>query len=306
MSIVLITGAATGIGNLTARTLAATGHTVYASMRDPNGRNAAHAADLQRSAETAAGELHVIELDVTSQRSADAAVAGILEHSRHLDVVVHNAGHLYVGYVEAFTPEDIAHLFDVNTIGVHRVNRAVLPHFRSRGQGLLLYIGSTTSVVVPPFMGPYVASKTAADALAQVTAYEVGQLGIETTIVMPGPFTQGTEHFPNASRASDTERSTAYRRLDPLVARNEDATTSLFPDPEQAQPQAVADEIDRVLALPAGTRPFRSVVDFSQAHVDDVNGVMRWAQEDFLTRMGFGQLLHVHSSPENAGTVTAG
>jgi NAD(P)-dependent dehydrogenase (short-subunit alcohol dehydrogenase family) len=151
--------------------------------------------------------------------------------------------------------------------------------------------------VVPPFLGPYVASKTAADALAQVTAYEVGQLGIETTIVMPGPFTQGTEHFPNASHAGDAERAAGYAILDPLVARNEEATTGLFPHPAEAQPQAVADEIARVLALPFGTRPFRTVVDFSQAHVDEVNAVMRSAQEEFVTRLGFPQLLRVKPVP---------
>jgi NAD(P)-dependent dehydrogenase (short-subunit alcohol dehydrogenase family) len=304
MSTVLITGAATGIGNLTARTLAAAGHTVYASMRDVTGRNAVHAEELLGAARRQDHDLRVVELDVTSQESADAAVAQVLDQSGQLDVVVHNAGHLYVGYVEAFTAEDIAHLIDVNTIGVHRVNRAVLPHMRSRGEGTLVYVGSTTSVVVPPFLGPYVASKTAADALAQVTAYEVGQLGIETTIVMPGPFTQGTEHFPNASHAGDAERAAGYAILDPLVARNEEATTGLFANPEEAHPQAVADEIARALDLPFGARPFRTVVDFSQAHVDEVNAVMRRAQEEFVTRMGFPQLLEV--SPRAATVGDAG
>jgi NAD(P)-dependent dehydrogenase (short-subunit alcohol dehydrogenase family) len=297
MSVVLITGAATGIGNLTANTLAAAGHTVYASMRDVNGRNAGRAQELVAEAKRLGRDLRVVELDVTSQESADAAVAQILSEAKQLDAVVHNAGHLYGGYVEAFTAEDIAHLIDVNTIGVHRVNRAVLPHLRSRRDGTLIYVGSTTSVVAPPFLGPYVASKTAADSLATVTAYEVGQLGIETTIVMPGPFTQGTEHFPNASHAGDAERAAGYGDLDQLVARNEKATEGLFPPDVDAHPQAVAEEIARVLALPAGTRPFRTVVDFSDAHVDEVNAVMRKAQEEFVTRLGFGELLHVKREP---------
>jgi NAD(P)-dependent dehydrogenase (short-subunit alcohol dehydrogenase family) len=291
--VVLITGAATGIGNLTARALAAAGHTVYASMRSVAGRNAQHAAELIDLGQRNNQDLRVVDLDVTSEASADAAVATILDEAGRLDTVVHNAGHLFVGYVEAFTADDVAHLFDINTIGVHRVNRAALPHMRERGSGTLLYVGSTTSVVVPPFLGPYVASKTAADALAQVTAYEVSQLGIETIIVMPGPFTQGTEHFPNASHAGDAERAAGYAELDPLVARNEEATEGLFPTDVDADPRTVAEEIVRVLALPSGARPFRTVVDFSAAGVEQVNEVLHRAQEEFVTRLGFGELLHV-------------
>lgn len=293
-NVVLVTGAATGIGNLTVRALAAAGHTVYASMRNVAGRNADRAAELVEIGRRENQDLRVVELDVTSEESAEAAVATIVEEAGHLDAVVHNAGHLFVGYVEAFTPEDVAHLIDVNTIGVHRVNRAVLPHMRGRRSGTLIYVGSTTSVVLPPFLGPYVASKTAADALAQATAYEVNHLGIETTIVMPGPFTQGTQHFPNASHATDAQRNAGYAELDPLVARNEEATEGLFPAGVDAHPGAVADEIVRVLALPVGTRPLRTVVDFSQAGVEKVTEVLYQAQEEFITRMGFGdKLLHL-------------
>ncbi|MBQ1090540.1 SDR family NAD(P)-dependent oxidoreductase [Streptomyces sp. B93] len=295
-SVVLVTGAATGIGNLTARSLAAAGHTVYASMRDLRGRNAAHAGELLDLARREGQDIRVVELDVRSEASAEAAVATVLDEAGRLDTVVHNAGHLYVGYAEAFTPEDVQRLLDVNTVGIQRVNRAVLPHMRARRSGTLLYVGSTTSVVVPPFLGPYVASKSAADALAQATAYEVGQFGIETTIVMPGPFTQGTEHFPGASRAGDAERSRAYAALDAMVARNEQATEGLFPPGADAHPRAVAEEIVRVLGLPAGSRPLRTVVDFSQAGVEEVNEVMRRAQEDFVTRLGFGGLLHAKTA----------
>ncbi|TDC39362.1 SDR family NAD(P)-dependent oxidoreductase [Micromonospora sp. 15K316] len=294
-STVLITGAATGIGNLTARALATAGHTVYASLRDIEGRNSARVKDLLELSLRAGLDLRVVELDVQSESSAEAAVAAILDETGRLDTVVHNAGHLYIGYVEAFTPGDVQRLFDINVLGIQRVNRAVLPHMRSRRSGTLLYVGSTTSVVMPPFMGPYVASKVAADALAQVTAYEVNHLGIETTIVVPGPFTQGTDHFPNASHAGDEKRKPAYSALDPLVAGYEQATSNLFTPGVDAHPRAVAEEITRILALPAGTRPFRSVVDFTDAGVERVNEMLRRAQEEFITRLGLGELLHVRT-----------
>ncbi|NIY69365.1 SDR family oxidoreductase [Streptomyces malaysiensis] len=294
MSVVLITGAATGIGNLTAKALARAGHTVYASMRSVKGSNREHARELLDIAEKENQDLRVVELDVTSQEAADAAVQRILEETGQLDVVVQNAGHLYVGYLEAFTPEDLAHLFDTNVLGAHRVNRAALPHMRQRRAGTLIWVGSTIPITTPPFLGPYTASKAAMDSLAVSYAYELNAFGIESTIVMPGAFTQGTQHFPDASQAGDAARAAEYAELDPLVQRNNEAHDQLFPHgAENAHPSAVADEIVRVLALPRGTKPLRTVVDFTEAGVEKANAVVQSTREAFVQRMGFGELLQV-------------
>lgn len=290
---VLITGAATGIGNLTARALATAGHTVFASMRGPGKSNAGHARELLDTAEKDRVDLRVVELDVQSQDSCDAAVRTVLDAAGQLDVVIHNAGHLYVGYTEAFTAEDVNHLFDINATGVQRLNRSALPHMRERGDGVLLYVGSTIPISTPPFLGPYVASKAAMDALAVVTSYEVGQFGIETVIVMPGAFTKGTEHFPDASHASDEARGKEYAKLDHLVARNEEATASLLDDGDDGNPVVVATEIARILGLPKGEKPYRSVVDLTHADVERANAVNQEVRENFVRRMGFEQLLRV-------------
>ncbi len=292
MSVILITGAATGIGNLTAQRLAAAGHTVFATMRDIGGRNAEPAANLLEIAARDHVDLRVLDLDVTSEDSANAAVQRAIAEAGHLDVVVNNAGHLLVGYVEAFAPDDLAHLIDVNTIGVHRVNRAVLPHFRERRAGTLMYVGSTIPITTPPFLGPYVVSKAAMDALAVTTAYEANTFGVETVIVMPGPITQGTEHFPNAGRASDTERAAAYRALDPMVAANEHATTQLLGPGPLRGAAGVAEEITRVLDLPFGHKPFRTVVDDADAGVKHVNWAAYQARAAFVHRLGMADLLH--------------
>ena len=297
MSVVLITGAGTGIGNLTAKTLATAGHHVWASMRDPNGRDAARAKDLQDAPTGAGGSIQVVELDVLSQDSANGAVDTVIGESGRLDVVIHNAGHLFVGYVEAFTAEEIQGLFDTNVLGVHRLNRAVLPHMRERRAGTLLYVGSTIPITTPPFLGPYVASKAAMDSLAVATSYEANAFGIETVIVMPGAFTEGTDHFPNASRASDETVSEAYRALDPLLARNAEATASLIPPDVDGSPQSVGDEIARVLALPFGQKPFRTVVDLTDSGVPDVNEVVTGARHAFVERLGFGELLQANAEP---------
>jgi len=292
---ILITGASTGIGNLTARALATAGHTVYATMRDVTKKNSENAKSLKDFAAQNNFRINVVDLDVQSQESSDAAVEHIISEAGRIDVVVHNAGHLVVGYAEAFTAEDLQHLFDINVFGMQRVNRSVLPHMRERHSGTLIYVGSTSTVDLPPFLAPYVSSKSAFDALAATTAYEVGRFGIESTIVQPGPFTSGTQHFPNATQASDKKVTVAYSNLDELVARNEDATSNLFDEGVDANPVAVADEIVRILSLPKGQKPARSVIDFSHGGVETVNTALFDAQSSFLTRLGFSDLLEVRT-----------
>lgn len=146
---VLITGAATGIEALASMSLAAAGHTVFATMRDPQGRNASASATLPASAADAAGSITVLELDVLFQKSADRAVAVAVDTDGGVDVVVHNAAHLLFGVTEAFSAEKIVRAFDVNGIGALRVNRAVLPHMRRAGSGLLLWNGSGTTRSIP-------------------------------------------------------------------------------------------------------------------------------------------------------------
>ena len=294
MSVILITGASTGIGRLTALATARAGHTVFASMRDIEGRNAVHAREILAIGESEQVDLRVVELDVLSQDSADSAVAAVLEQAGRLDVVVHNAGHLVVGYAEAFTAEDLQHLFDINVIGMHRVNRAALPVLRGQRSGTLLYVGSTSTVSVPPFLAPYVASKAAFDALASTTAYEANQFGVESVIVMPGAFTTGTAHFPNATRPSDTERAAEYGELEALMAHNEAGTAALFRPGVNSDPIIVADEIVRLLELPFGHKPGRSVVDATGGDVAGVARTIGAESEDFVRRMGFDILLRAH------------
>jgi NAD(P)-dependent dehydrogenase (short-subunit alcohol dehydrogenase family) len=301
MSVVLITGASSGIGNLTARALVAAGHTVYASMRDVAGRNRPAADELLALGRSQSLDLRVVDLDVRSQESADAAVAAVIDEAGRLDVVVHNAGHLSLGYTEAYSAEEMADLLDVNALGAQRINRAALPHMRAQGTGTLVYIGSTTTVSVPPFLGPYVVSKFAFDALAQVTAYEVAPYGIETVIVMPGAFTRGTNHFAHASGPADQSVTAEYADLDHYVASYGEATEGLFAPGSDPDPASVAAEVARVLALPIGQKPRRTIVDFTQSSVERVTAAAEVEVADFLTRMGMGELLQVARRPDASG-----
>ena len=288
--IVLVTGAGSGIGKLTALSLAEAGHVVYASMRDIAGRNNARAAELRALAAQKKLQLHPLELDVLSQESADAAAATIVREQGHLDVVMQNAGHLVVGPTEAFTPQEIAKVFDTNVLGAQRVNRAVLPYLRAQESGLMLWISSTTTKGgFPPFMGPYGAAKAAMDSLAVTLAYEIARFGIETSIVVPGAFTKGTDHFPSAGRPADAAIAAAYARYDGLMDQIGARLSALMPD--RADPQAVADEIVRIVGMPVGTRPMRSVVDFVGDGAAEVFEVSERVRIEFAKRIGMADLL---------------
>lgn len=289
--IILVTGASSGIGRLSVRTLALSGHIVYASMRDIGGRNAPNAGNLRTFATEHSVDLRPLELDVQSQPSADAAIDAIYQEHGRLDVVMHNAGHLVIGPAEAFTPGELIRAFDVNVLGAQRVNRAALPRLRAQQHGLLLWTGSTTTRGGhPPFMGPYAAAKAAMDSLAVDYAYELARFGIETSIVVPGAFTKGTAHFPNAGRPADTSTAAAYEaRYHGVLDRVGARLSALMPD--DADPQAVADEVARIVNLPAGQRPFRSIVDFLGDGFKEVSAVAEQARINFAHRVGIADLL---------------
>ncbi|MEU2288543.1 SDR family NAD(P)-dependent oxidoreductase [Streptomyces sp. NPDC013178] len=289
---VLLTGAGTGIAALAAISLAQAGHTVFASMRDPEGRNATKAQALRDATGTAAGSLRVLELDVLSEKSAGRAVAEIVRNGGGLDVVVHNAAHLLVGVTEAFSPEEALRAYDVNAVGALRVNRAVLPVMRRQKSGLLLWIGSGTTRAIPPFLGPYTAAKAAFDAFADSTAWDVAVYGIETTILMPGVFTQGTAHFANAGFPADTERTAAYDKIAPYLASMGEDTERLMAGGVSAAPQIVAAEIVRIVNLPQGQRPRRAVADGSDYGAEIVNGAAEELRLRLARRMGITALLH--------------
>jgi NAD(P)-dependent dehydrogenase (short-subunit alcohol dehydrogenase family) len=288
---VVITGAGTGIGALTARSLAAAGHTVYATMRDPERRNTARAKALRDYADETGTDLRVIELDVTSSASAAAAAERVVAERGGIDVLVHNAAHLYYGITEGFTPEQVLAAYDVNAVGALRVNRAVLPHMRAARSGLLVWVGSGTSRIVPPFLAPYTAAKAAMDSLAESVAWEVARYGIETTIVMPGVFTDGTEHFPNAATPPTGPIPVGYDLVAEFVAGNEAATRRLFPPGTTGDPQIVADAITTLLATPAGQRPRRIVADASDFGAEPVNGAAEEQRLRLARRMGITELL---------------
>ncbi|MBG6094647.1 SDR family NAD(P)-dependent oxidoreductase [Nocardioides luteus] len=291
--IVVITGASSGFGALTARALARAGQTVYAGMRETGGRNApAVRAAADYSAEHGV-DLRAIELDVNSQDSVDAAIARIEADNGRIDVLIHNAGHMVVGPTEAFTPEQLAELYDVNVLSTQRVNRAVLPGMRARGAGLVVWVSSSSvKGGTPPYLAPYFAAKAGMDSLAVSYAGELARWGVETSIVVPGSFTSGTNHFAHSGRPADTAVEAAYEtRYAGLMGQVAEKLAALAP--ADADASMVSDEITRIVSLPAGERPFRVHIDPADDGSEEVSDVADRVRREFLTRVDLADLLTV-------------
>jgi len=290
--IILITGASSGFGRLTAEALARAGHRVYASMRDIKGRNAPHAVAMAKFSADKGVDLRPVELDVQSQESVDRAVAQVIAESGRIDVLMHNAGHMVFGPAEAFTPEQYATLYDVNVLSTQRVNRAVLPHMRRQKQGLLVWVSSSSSAGgTPPYLAPYFAAKAAMDAIAVQYARELARWGIETSIIVPGAFTSGTNHFAHSGKPADEARAAEYEE-GPYAGFGEEVQKAFAAIvPPDADAALVGDAIVKVVAAPFGKRPFRVHIDPTEDGADVGFTVLDRLRAEMLHRVGLSDLL---------------
>jgi NAD(P)-dependent dehydrogenase (short-subunit alcohol dehydrogenase family) len=290
--VILVTGASSGFGLMTAQCLAQAGHTVYASMRATATRNAPRVAAIAAWAADQKVDLRTVELDVQSDDSISSGIAAVLTEAGRLDTIVHNAGHMVVGPAEAFTAEQYMQQYDVNVLGAQRVNRVALPHLRRQGRGLLVWVGSSsTRGGTPPFLGPYFAAKAAMDALAVTYSTELTRWGIETTIMVPGAFTKGTNHFAHAGTPADKVCVAEYE-TGPYAGVADQALKGLASlEPADADPVEVARQIVRVVDAPFGKRPFRVHVDPSQDGAEEVNGVADRVRREMYRNIGLQDLL---------------
>jgi NAD(P)-dependent dehydrogenase (short-subunit alcohol dehydrogenase family) len=174
-----ITGAGRGMGVDIAQEALATGHAVVAT-----GRN----IDAVTEAVGEADDLLVVQLDITSLASAEAAVQSAVEGFGRIDVLVNNAGNFYAGFFEELAPEQFERQLTTNLIGPTNVTRAVLPLMRKQRSGHVVTITSTGGIVGQEFCSAYSASKFGLEGWMESLRFEVEPLGIRTTIVEPGFF----------------------------------------------------------------------------------------------------------------------
>ena len=174
---VLVTGAARAIGRATVEVLAARGHDVVATARNP---------------EMLAGlpAVQILELDV----SADASVRAAVEAAGEIDAIVNNAGVPGSGPLETYPLESFRRVLEVNTFGPLRMAQAVAPQWREQGSGVLVNVSSVQGKVGTPMEGPYAASKHALEALSESLYFELGHFGIRVVIIEPGYIAPGMKH----------------------------------------------------------------------------------------------------------------
>ena len=290
--VIVITGASSGFGALTARALAKAGHTVYAGIRETKGRNAAQVEAAAAFAKENGVDLRTVELDVASDASVEAGIAAVIAEQGRIDTIIHNAGHMSFGPAEAFTPEQFAELYDINVLSTQRVNRAVLPHMRRQGKGLVVWVSSSsTRGGTPPYLSPYFAAKAAMDSLAVSYASELTRWGIETAIIVPGAFTKGTNHFAHSGSPADKARATEYDN-GPYAGVPDQALKGLASlEPADADAASVATAIVDVIDMPFGTRAFRTHIDPSEDGAEIVNGVADRVRAELFRRIGLEDLL---------------
>ncbi len=201
--VVLITGASSGIGLVTARYLAQQGYRVFGTSRRPT--------------QAEANGFTLLPLDVRSAESIQACLQTIIAQTGRLDVLINNAGFIGPGAAsEELSVTQVKALFETNFFGVIQMINAVLPLMRQQGGGQIINLSSAAGrLTTPPFFGVYAASKHALEGYTEGLRYEVQPFNIRVSLVEPGYF--------KTSIAQTIE--TPDRALEVYQARREQAAT---------------------------------------------------------------------------------
>lgn len=282
--IVLITGTNSGFGWLTANSVAALGHKVYATMRDTEGKNYEKAKAL-----SAVENITVLDVSLTDEASVKAAFETIISKEGTIDVVVNNAGVTLFGVAESVSPTDLQRVFDVNVIAPWRFMKLALPFMRKQSEGLIVNVSSGYGRFSSPFFAAYSASKFALEGLSEGMHYELRPLGVDIAMIQPGGFP--TEMAQKVQSGSDAAVVEEYSTISQYPEKMFKAMGQMF-ETFKPNPQDVADAIVNLINLPKGQRPLRTVVDPSTGDsVKAGNEAMNVAYAKILTAYGLEELL---------------
>ena len=270
MENVLITGSSNGFGYLASQTLSRQGFKVWASMRDSNGRNQAKKQALVKMAAAENLSLEVIDLDVSSESSIQNAIQNIILEDKKIDVLINNAGVMYVGITEAYSIEQAQKQFDVNFFGIMRTTKAVLPFMRKEENGLIINTTSLAGRLAFPYFGIYCASKSAVEAYSQSLRYELAPFGVDICIVEPGPF--GTNLLYSGPKEDSVSTLNEYGEFKDVPHAMLKNFEGFYQSDDALSPQLVADEYLRIIQLPKGQRPTRTVsgIDYGTKNYNEL------------------------------------
>jgi len=280
---VVITGASSGFGAGAVQAFADRGYRVWGTMRDVEGRNAPRRDALLAHSP----HIAVIDMDVTDGASVRGAFAEILAEGP-VDVLINNAGIMYIGTTEAFSEEQAQRQMDTNYLGAIRCMQAVLPAMREAGSGLIINTSSLAGRVAVPFFGTYCATKHALEAYSQSLRYEVAPFGVDIALVEPGPF--GTNLLAGSEPPAHEAVRASYGDLGDLPGRMIAGFDAMLKSDDAPDPRWVVDAYIRLAEAPAGHRPTRTVVGISWG-VDDINARTQGIQDRILTEMQLESVL---------------
>jgi len=254
---IFITGTSTGFGKLTTITLANAGYTVIAGMRNVDGKNAGAAQEL-----STLPNVEVMEIDVTSDESVNAAFNKVLAKYGSIDVLINNAAVSGFGLLEGYTLEQIRKIFEVNFYGVLRTYNAVLPSMRSAKNGLIINITTGASGHTLPFMIPYMASKFVVESITEGMQEELADYGIENVSIQPGVYPTEMTNGSKAGLNADKENIIAEYG-EAATQKFNALGTALFGKMAQfnMNPQTIADGILELVNMKKGSRPLRFPLD---------------------------------------------
>jgi NAD(P)-dependent dehydrogenase (short-subunit alcohol dehydrogenase family) len=282
---VVITGASSGFGLLTAKTLAKKGHRVFAGVRDAKGRNAGAVRELGDA-------VTILDLDITSDPSVRAALDHVVQRAGRVDVVVNNAGVMSGGLDEAFSDDEMRRVFETNVIGVQRMFRAALPHMRKQGGGAFITVSSAMAQLTYPFSGLYCASKSAVEALVESYRYQLAPLGIDSVIAEPGGFPTALYDDGRFLYPAANDINASYGPLGEMPRQIFGGFAASLRAEGGPNPQDVADAITALVEAPLGTRPLRTVIDATTGPlVKAINGAASDAQKQLFAALGMTDLL---------------
>lgn len=280
---VLITGASSGFGRLSALHFARSGATVIASMRNLDKGKRAEAAELLDVARSEKLKLSVVEIDVTKDAQVASGVAKAEAIAGGaLDVLLNNAGIGGAGPVELYDHAQTMRHFDVNLFGYQRMARAVLPNMRARGEGLLVEVSSQLGRIVLPNIGIYCSTKFALEAMFEAMAYELAPLGVDVTIIQPGGYPtkiwdNGARYMEDLLASADAERKAAYEGHLTLAE-------GFFGGGGSTDPMDVPRAIAEIIAMPSGKRPLRRPVHPNTQATDALNAAHTQVQAAVMGR----------------------
>ncbi|WP_445772690.1 SDR family oxidoreductase [Shewanella sp.] len=275
MKTVVITGSSSGFGKMSVKQFADKGHKVYAAMRNANSKNLDAKNELQSYSEN----IVVVDMDVSSEASVNAAIAQIMQKEQAIDVLINNAGIMHMGVTEAFSVEQAQQLMDTNFYGVIRTVQAVAPHMRKAGKGLIINTTSVVGRVSWPFTGTYSASKAAVEAYSQSLKFELAPSGVEVILVEPGPSATNLagSFKPEAHAQVVAENPQLKAIIDNMIG----SFDQVLQDPK-TDPQHVVDAYLTLVDMAHGTRPTRTAIGLVN-NVDKINDFFQPLQDQVIT-----------------------